>query len=159
MNLTDEFTVLITGLQAAKIDFAVCGGWAMGPHGFPRLTKDIDILVQPNDLPQFLDIAKKCGYDEVVETLSLGPRDNPTCEIRRINKFQGEDHAIVEFVLMLPLLEDVWAGRIYYSWQGLTVPVVSAAGLAKMKRLSGRPQDLLDIGTLGFKPDDPAIQS
>ena len=158
MNLTDEFTTLIASLQTAKIDFAVCGGWAMALHGFPRLTKDIDFLVQPNDLPQILDIAKKCGYDEEVETLSLGPRDKPTCEIRRINKFQGEDHVMVDFVLMLLVLEDVWAGRISYSWQGLTVPVVSAAGLAKMKRLAGRPQDLVDIETLGFKPDDPAIQ-
>jgi hypothetical protein len=40
----------------------------------------------------------------------------------------------------------------------MNLPVVYAAGLAKMKRLSGRPQDLLDIATLGFAPDDPAIQ-
>ena len=159
MNLTNEFTALIAGLQTAKIDFAVCGGWAMALHGFPRLTKDIDFLVQPNDLPQILDIAKKCGYDEEVEALSLGPRENPTCEIRRINKFQGEDRVIVDFVQMLPLLEDVWAGRMSYAWQGLTVPVVSAAGLAKMKRLSGRPQGVLDIATLGFALDDAAIQS
>jgi hypothetical protein len=26
-----------------------------------------------------------------------------------------------------------------------------------MKRLAGRPQDLVDIETLGFKVDDPAI--
>jgi hypothetical protein len=157
MNLTNEFTSLIAGLQTAKIDFAVCAGWAISLHGFPRLTKDIDFLVH-KDLPQILDIATKCGYDEEVETLSLGPRDKPTCEIRRIKKFQGEDQVMVDFVLVLPLLEDVWAGRISYSWQRLTVPVVSAAGLAKMKRLSGRPQDLLDIATLGFEPDDPAIQ-
>ena len=158
MNLTDEFTALITGLQVAKIDFAVCGGWAMALHGFPRLTRDIDFLVQPEDVPRILDIAKKCGYDEEVETLSLGPREDRTCEIRRINKFQGEDHVMLDFVLVLPRLQDVWAGRISYAWQGLTVPVVSAAGLAKMKRLAGRPQDLVDIETLGFKPDDPTIQ-
>jgi hypothetical protein len=158
MTLTDEFTALIVGFQAAKIDFAVCGGWAMGLHGFPRLTKDIDFLVQPNDLARILDITKKCGYDEEVETLTLGPRNDPTCELRRINKFQGEDHVMVDFIFVLPRLEDVWAGRVTYTWQGLTVPVVSAAGLAKMKRLAGRPRDLLDIETLGFKPDDPAIQ-
>ena len=89
MNLADEFTALIVGLQAAHIDFAVCGGWAMALHGFPRLTRDIDFLVQPDDLLRILDIAKKCGYEEVVETLTLGPRDNPTCVIRRINKFQA----------------------------------------------------------------------
>ena len=159
MNLTAEFTTLIAGFHAANIEFAVCGGWAMGLHGFPRFTKDIDFRVQRKDLPQILDIAKKCGYDEDVESLSLGPRDNPTCEIRRVNKFQGEDHVMLDFVLVLPSLEDVWAGRQAYGWEGLSVPVVSAAGLAKMKRLASRPQDLVDIETLGFKPDDPAIQT
>ena len=146
-------------MQAAKIEFAVCGGLAMSLHGFPRFTKDIDFLVQPTDLPRILDVAKKCGYDEVVETLRFGPRDDPTSEIRRINKFQGEDHLMVDFILVNPRVESVWAGRISCAWQGLTVPVVSAAGLAKMKRFAGRAQDLLDIETLGFKLDDPAIQS
>ena len=158
MTLTDEFTALIIGLQDAKIGFAVCGGLAMSLHGFPRFTKDIDFLVQRNDLPQILDVAKRCGYDEEVESLTLGPRDYPTCEIRRINKFQGEDHLMVDFILVNPHLDEIWAGQISYAWQGLTVAVVSAAGLAKMKRLASRPQDLLDIETLGFKPDDPAIQ-
>ena len=158
MNLADEFTALIVGLQAAHIDFAVCGGWAMALHGFPRLTRDIDFLVQPDDLLRILDIAKKCGYEEVVETLTLGPRDNPTCVIRRINKFQGEDHVMLDFIEVLSRLEDVWAGRVSYAWQSVAVPVVSAVGLAKMKRLAGRPQDLVDIETLGFKADDPAIQ-
>jgi Nucleotidyl transferase AbiEii toxin, Type IV TA system len=158
MNLTDEFTALIVGFQAANIDFAVCGGLAMSLHGFPRYTKDLDFLVQPADLPRILEITQKCGYDKEVEILSLGPRESPTCEIRRINKFRGEDHLMVDFIFVSRRLEDVWAGQVAFSWQGLTVPVVSAAGLAKMKRLANRPQDLVDIETLGFKPDDPTIQ-
>jgi hypothetical protein len=158
MNLADEFTVLVDGFQSARIAFAVCGGLAMSLHGFPRFTKDIDFLVQRDDLPRILELAQNCGYDKEVETLSLGPRDTPKCEIRRINKFQGEDHLMVDFILVNPRLEDVWAGRTSCVWQSLTVQVVSAAGLAKMKRLAARPQDLLDIETLGFKPDDPAIQ-
>jgi hypothetical protein len=157
MNLTDEFTALIVGFQTAKIDFAVCGGWAMALHGFPRLTRDIDFLVQTDDLTRILGVAWNCGYDKEIEPFSLGPGDPPT-EIRRLNKFQGEDHVMVDFVLVNPRLQDVWTEKSPYVWQDLTVPVVSAAGLAKMKRLAGRAQDLVDIETLGFKLDDPAIQ-
>ena len=140
------------------IDFKKLAPWNWFKKEQEEQQSTASLPVQRNDLPRILDIAKKCGYDEEVESLTLGPRDNPTCEIRRLNKFQGEDHVMVDFVLVTSRLEAVWAGRVPYTWKSLTVPVVSAAGLAKMKRLASRPQDLVDIDTLGFKPDDPAIQ-
>src|ERR1022692_736394 len=107
MNLTDEFTAMVVGLQTANIEFAVCGAMAMGMHGFPRFTKDIDFLVQEQDLPAILDIATKRGFDDEVEVLSLGPTTRRTCEIRRINKFQGEDHLMLDLLLVIPPLHDV----------------------------------------------------
>lgn len=157
MDLAEEFTALIIGLQAANIEFAVCGGVAMGLHGFPRFTKDIDFLMQPGDLSRVLAVAKNCGFEDQVVSMSLGQAER-ACEIRRLNKFQGEDHLMLDLLLVVPSLQDVWSGKVPFAWRGLTVFAVSAAGLAKMKRLAARPQDLLDIETLGFKPDDPAIQ-
>lgn len=158
MNLTDEFVALINELRHAKVEFAVCGGLAMAMHGFPRFTNDIDFLIQGNDLDNAIAAAKKCGFDDPPEAIRLGQQSGRPCEIHRINKFRGEDFLTLDFVLVNPLLRDVWSGRTRFEWREQSVNVVSPAGLAKMKLLAGRLQDIADIQTLGFKIDDPAIQ-
>jgi hypothetical protein len=45
---------------------------------------------------------------------------------------------------------DVWEQRELFDWEGLPIWVVSAEGLAKMKRKAGRDQDLLDLKKLGL---------
>jgi len=158
MNLTDEFTALISGLQEAKVEFAVCGGMAMALHGFPRFTNDIDFLLPTAHLAAALAAAKNCGFDDEVESLRLGQHSGHPVEIQRINKFREGDFLTLDLVLVSPILESVWQGRLQFEGSGHSLDVVAAAGLAKMKLLAGRPQDLLDIQTLGFILDDPSIQ-
>jgi len=158
MNLTDEFTALIAGLRDAKIEFAVCGGMALGLHGYPRYTNDIDLLILPTDLAAALALAKACGFDDVPEVIKLGQHTGRLVEIQRINKFQGEDFLTLDLVIVSPTLENVWQGRVRFQWRDQAFDVVSPAGLARMKVLAGRPQDLVDIQSLGFTIDDPAIQ-
>ena len=158
MNLTNEFSALIAGLQEAKFDFAVCGGMAMALHGFPRFTRDLDFLIKSEDLTNAIQAAKKCGFEDEPEMIRLGQQSGRLCEICRINKFEGEDHLTLDLVLVNPALEDVWKGRVLFEWLGRSLPVVSTAGLARMKLLAGRPQDLVDIQSLGFQIDDPTIQ-
>ncbi|NOY74278.1 MAG: hypothetical protein GXP32_00610 [Kiritimatiellaeota bacterium] len=47
--LTDDFRDFIALLIEHNIDFLVCGGHAVGFHGYPRLTMDFDILVKPSE--------------------------------------------------------------------------------------------------------------
>jgi hypothetical protein len=158
MNLTEEFTKLVKRLYDAKVDFAVCGGMAMALYGHPRFTFDIDLLIRAKDLPAALAVAKACGFDDKPELLKLGQRTGKPVEIQRLNKFQAEYFLTLDFVLVGPVLEDVWAGRCPFQSDDQTLFAVSRAGIGKMKLLAGRPQDLLDIQTLGFSSDDPAIQ-
>lgn len=159
MNLTDEFTALVNAMQDANIEFAVCGGMAMALHGYPRFTNDIDLLIRPGDLDAAVKAARSCGFDDEVESIKLGQRTGRLVDIRRINKFKAESFMTLDFVLVTMVLEDVWRGRSQFKWENRSLLVVTASGLAKMKMLAGRPQDLLDIQTLGFALDDPAIQS
>ncbi len=154
-----EFVALVERLQEAKVDFAVCGGMAMAFYGHPRFTYDIDLLILANDLPAALAAAKACGFDDKPELVKLGQRTGKLVEIQRINKFQGEYFLTLDFVLVGPVLEDVWHGRCPFKSGDQTLFAVSRPGIAKMKLLAGRPQDLLDIQSLGFSIDDPAIQS
>ena len=57
----------------------------------------------------------------------------------------------VDLLLVTPVLEDVWASREVFEWEGRRVTVVSLAGLTKMKRMAGRDQDLADLENLGVE--------
>jgi len=54
----------------------------------------------------------------------------------------------LDFLLVTPQTEDVWATREAIDFLGRKLFVVSREGLIKMKRLAGRPQDLADIERL-----------
>jgi hypothetical protein len=56
MNLFDEFFKIVESFEKMDLKYAVIGGIAMGFHDQPRFTKDIDILVLPEDLEKITTI-------------------------------------------------------------------------------------------------------
>jgi apolipoprotein N-acyltransferase len=153
MNIAEEFVLVITTLQAAGIDFAVCGGVAKAVHGLPRFTRDINLLIQPSDLDAAIEALKACGYE-----FDSGNIPFATVNIRRITKIVGPDFLVLDLMIVNDWLAEIWNKRERIEWNGNSVPAVSAVGLARMKRLAGRLQDLADIERLGFEINDPAIQ-
>lgn len=154
MNLKEELFLVTDALRDAGIDHALCGGLAVAIHGYPRLTRDIDVLVREEDLDRAREILKVSGY-----TLSSGmiqfDLGKPTeCRVFRVAKVEGEEYLTLDLVLVTPFLEDVLKGREKHLVEGRTLQVVSLEGLAKMKRAAGRPQDRADLSQLGLEQDE-----
>ena len=61
------------------------------------------------------------------------------------------DHLTIDLLVVCPVFETVWAERERIAWSGLQMQVVSREGLATMKSLAGRQQDLADLEALGIK--------
>lgn len=146
-NLIDEFIGLTETLNRKGIDYAVCGGWAMAIHGLPRATVDIDLLILSDDLEKVWAAATELGYD--VEGLPLHFADG-AIEIRRISKIDSATKRVftLDFLLVTSALHEVWHGRELVKWEDGKTWVVSRDGLIKLKTISGREQDLLDIRKL-----------
>jgi len=53
-----------------------------------------------------------------------------------------EELQALKLVLVVPALDQVWGSRPFVEWRGRKLNVVSREGLIRMKRLSGRMQDL-----------------
>ena len=49
MQLASDFSELIAAFDAHAVEYLVVGGYAVGAHGRPRATKDLD-LCRPQDL-------------------------------------------------------------------------------------------------------------
>jgi hypothetical protein len=45
LDLLEEFRGLVEALEAAGVEFAVCGGLAVAIHARPRATLDVDLLL------------------------------------------------------------------------------------------------------------------
>ncbi len=150
-TLLDEFKAISLALNNAGIEYAVCGGWAMAIHGLPRATMDIDLLVLADDFEAAWSIAKKFGYD--IEGLPL--HFDPV-EIRRISKLAGEPKQIytLDFLLVTDQLLPIWREREMIEWSEGKTPVVSRNGLIKLKEISGRDRDLIDIKQLREEFDE-----
>lgn len=147
LDIYDEFRRLVEVFDAQKVDYALCGGMAMAVHQRPRMTIDIDILIPPQLLQRVMLIARDLGYNIRGKNLSFA---NGAVEIRRVSKIDAAsgDLLFLDFLLVTPQLQSVWASRVISEWEGGTFSVVSRAGLIAMKQLRKSGQDLDDIQAL-----------
>jgi hypothetical protein len=147
LDLVEELRRLVQVLDQHEIEYALCGGMAMGVHGRARTTIDIDLLILSESLPDVIEIAKTIGYNIRGKDLSFA---NGAVEIRRVSKIDSDDGELLSLDLLLatPDIRDVWESRIEVEWEGGKLSVVSASGLIALKQLRRSYQDLADIEAL-----------
>ena len=145
-TLLDELSQLISALDENEIEYAVCGGLALTIHGFARARYGIDILIRAESLEKAYEIAAQYGYD--IRGLDMSFKESAV-KIRRVSKIDADGEVLpLKFLLVTPQIEEVWETREKLIWQNKSLWIVSRTGLIKMKRLAGRPQDLVDIERL-----------
>jgi hypothetical protein len=145
LDLYDEFSTLIGALEAARADYAVCGGLAMAIHGFPRATIDVDLVVPPNAAERVLACARDLGYTISADPMSFA---GGAVEIRRVTKIDHGDLLSLDLLLVTPAIERVWNERTRVVWERGELWVVSRQGLVNLKHLRGSGQDQDDIKLL-----------
>lgn len=149
MDLYEELAKIADAFEADNLEYAVCGGIAVAFHGYPRFTKDIDLLVQPDDVGRAMDLLDAVGFLERSGRIPFELHD-----LYRTSKIEGTDILTVDVIAVSSALEEVWDDRTVFDWDDRQLWVVSAGGLAKMKQMAGRDQDLLDLKKLGFLDDE-----
>jgi len=146
-SLLEEFTELVAALNRHELRYAVCGGWAMTIHGYPRATMDIDVMVTPEDFSEAWQIVTELGYN--VEGLPLKLHGG-AIDIKRISKVDTETKALftIDFLLVTDATQQIWQDREMVEWEHGVISTVSRQGLIRLKEISGRTQDLADIERL-----------
>jgi hypothetical protein len=154
VDLYQELVALVDALESAGIDYALCGGIAVAIHGHPRFTKDIDLLVRPQDLDRVKAIASTLGFVAETKALILGRRGPVPRTLHRLSKGGRPTVLTLDLLLANAGMEPAWRGRRIYDLKGHRLRVVSRKGLAWLKRLAGRAQDLADLEALGLAPKE-----
>lgn len=147
-------------LEAHGVDYLTIGAFAVIAHGYVRATADIDLVArQDRDnlerlAAAFADLrARLRGVD--ADLLDIDPTD-PDTLANGASFTLDTDAGPVDYLNDVPGAGDYAALRaraVETRAAGVVVHVVGMDDLIRMKRASGRPQDLRDIANLSPPAD------
>ncbi len=144
MDLYEEFAALIHAIHREDLDYAVVGALAVAIYGAPRATTDIDLLVAPDDMERFRQLARSQGF--VLEALPFTFSDGMS--LKRLTKVEAEESLTLDLLEVNPNLEGAWRSRRWTATEFGKVSVISREALIGMKTLAGRSRDISDIERL-----------
>jgi len=148
---------IVRALNGAGVRYLVAGGLAVGAHGYPRATMDVDLVVQlrsDNIVAAFHALAG-LGYRPLVPVTAEGFSDKAQRErwiaekgMQVLNFFSDQHKATsVDVFVTEPFDFDTeYDNALNVDLApGLPVQFVSIPTLIRMKEVAGRPRDLDDI--------------
>jgi hypothetical protein len=148
--LNEDYRDMLRLLSGNRVRFLVVGAYAMGVHGYPRATGDIDIWVEPTLENSRLVYRALATFGAAVDQITPDTfmENGIVFQIgvapRRIDIITGISG--VEF-------DSAYTHRQTIDLDGLAVPVLSHSDLIRNKRASGRPKDYLDADRLENPPE------
>jgi len=140
-----RFERLLVALARAEVDYAVVGGLAVILNGYPRVTVDVDVLVDPTppNLRRLLDCLTGWGegWARELKIEDFAPQEG---SIRVMEEFdldiftQMQGRTLADFK---PRLRRLDAG-------GVPIPYLGPEDLILLKQDSWREKDQLDVAAL-----------
>lgn len=142
IELHPDFKDFLRLLNSHKIEYLVVGGYAVGYHGYPRATGDMDvwIAVSETNAEKTSAAIREFGmpHDQITKDLFLDSNKVirmgvPPVRIEVITGASGVDFA------------ECYSRREAIEIDGIPVNFLSLDDLKKNKRASGRHKDLEDL--------------
>jgi len=145
IHLPSDFKEFLKLLNAHQVEYLLIGGYAVGFHGYPRATVDMDIWIamKPANSQRIVTVLKEFGFDlpELSPELFL-----KEWQIIRL----GVPPVRIELATTLSGVNfnECYAERVVDILDGVKVNLISLKHLKINKKASGRHQDLADLENL-----------
>jgi hypothetical protein len=140
-----DFRELLSALNAHSVRYLVVGGYAVMKYSEPRFTKDLDlwISVDPKNARAVYAALRDFGAP-------LSGLTEKSFSQEGFFYQMGVPPLRVDVMMSLPgmTFEEAWPRRLMLEVADITIPFVSKEDLIRIKRASGRPQDLIDAKRL-----------
>ncbi len=145
IRLPQDFREFLRLLNSHKAEYLLIGGFAVGYHGYPRATGDLDIWIasSPENAGKMVNVLKEFGFDvpELSAELFLKKRQvirmgMPPIRIELLTDISG-----VSF-------EECYDKRITDFIDDVRVNIISLTHLKINKKASGRAKDQHDFESL-----------
>jgi len=143
--LNSDYKDMLQVLLDNDVKFLLVGAYAMGVHGYPRATGDIDIWVEPSN-----EISAR-GYRSMVAfgapLHEIGETTFATPDV----VFQiGVTPRRIDIITTISGVgfDDAHRQRQIVEIEGLSIPILSLGDMIRNKRATGRDKDRLDADRL-----------
>jgi hypothetical protein len=145
IELPLDFKEFLKLLNDKGVKYLLIGGYAVGYHGYPRATNDMDVWVaiHPDNAERIVQVLKEFGFDHPELTPQLFLQENkiirmghPPMRLEISTGISG-----VEF-------DDCYASRIVDDFDGVQVSIIDLTHLKENKKAAGRLKDLADLENL-----------
>lgn len=142
MRLPPDFKEFLKLLASHQVEYILIGGYAVGYHGYPRATADMDlwVAIHQENAEKLVTVLKKFGFDVPELSTNLFLKENqivrmgvPPMRIELLTTISG-----VRF-------EECYSERITDTIDGVEVSIINLKHLKLNKRASGRHKDLDDL--------------
>jgi hypothetical protein len=141
-RLNPDFKEFLKLLTEEQVEYLLVGAYAVGYHGYPRGTVDMDVWIatNPSTADRLLRVLERFGFGKAgasKETLLMPDKvirmGLPPYRIEVLTGISG-----VTF-------QECYSRRVQGTIDGVSVPIISLEDLKKNKLAAGRDKDRNDI--------------
>jgi hypothetical protein len=145
IRLPRDFRDFLSLLSAHEVKYLLIGGYAVGFHGYPRATADMDIWVSRTDenAQKLVSVLEEFGFRDAAsarqaltqagQVIRMGV---PPLRIELVTSISGVDFDACHAERSESVIDDV------------RVSILSLADLKRNKKAAGRLKDLADLEEL-----------
>ena len=143
--LNSHFQEFIGLLERNRVRYLIVGGYAVGLHGFPRYTGDIDffIAITEENAKQVLKSLMDFGFGD------LGLNEEDFLEEEIVVEI-GREPLKIQILTGIDgvTFEECWEDRKEVQLSGIMIPFIGIESLLKNKAASPRAKDKIDFEEL-----------
>ena len=145
IHLPPDFKEFLKLLNAHQVEYLLIGGYAVGYHGYPRATVDMDIWIamHSDNADRIVTVLKEFGFDP--------PELSPDIFLKEWQIIRlGVPPVRIEIVTTISGVNfnECYAERVTDVLDGMEVNLISLKHIKANKKASGRHQDLADLENL-----------
>jgi len=145
IHLPQDFKEFLRLLNSHKVRYLLVGGYAVGYHGYPRATADIDIwiAIDHDNAGKTVSALKEFGFGMPELNTKLFLKEKQVIRM-------GEPPVRIELLTSISgvKFEDCFAERIDDKIDGIDIHIISLKNLKRNKSSAGRSNDKADLEKL-----------
>ena len=142
IQLPAEFKEFLKLLNSHRVEYLLIGGYAVGYHGYPRATGDMDlwVAIRQNNAEKLVEVLREFGLNAPQLSADIFLQENqiirmgvPPMRIELLTTISGVD------------FDSCYSERIVDVIDNVEVHIINLKHLKQNKQASGRHKDLDDL--------------